>query len=144
MCFQYLLPFSSCCCACLCHSGVTVICLQQLLYTFDKEVCVSSCSLNKEETLLGESLPSGNNRAAHLANKFLPALSHGTTFVLFSLSAISLTQNTRGEERLKPSNACFSLFLLQTALVFCVIQPNAIFSLSGQLISTCNLQYRSV
>lgn len=27
---------------------------QQLLYTFDKQVCVSSCSLNKEETLLGE------------------------------------------------------------------------------------------
>jgi len=26
----------------------------QLLYTFDKQVCVSSCSLNKEETLLGK------------------------------------------------------------------------------------------
>ena len=30
--------------------------LQQLLYTFDEQVCVSSCSLNKEETLLGEPL----------------------------------------------------------------------------------------
>uniref|UniRef100_A0A673BY44 Secreted protein n=1 Tax=Sphaeramia orbicularis TaxID=375764 RepID=A0A673BY44_9TELE len=32
-------------CGCLCFR-------QQLLYTFDKQVCVSSCSLNKEETLL--------------------------------------------------------------------------------------------
>lgn len=31
-----------------------VLSLHQLLYTFDKQVCVSSCSLNKEETLLGE------------------------------------------------------------------------------------------
>lgn len=28
----------------------------KLLYTFDKQVCVSSCSLNKEETLLAVSL----------------------------------------------------------------------------------------
>uniref|UniRef100_A0A672JPL1 Uncharacterized protein n=1 Tax=Salarias fasciatus TaxID=181472 RepID=A0A672JPL1_SALFA len=33
------------CCVCV------YICLQ-LLYTFDKQVCVSSCSLNKDETLL--------------------------------------------------------------------------------------------
>uniref|UniRef100_A0A8K9WR03 Gamma-secretase activating protein n=1 Tax=Oncorhynchus mykiss TaxID=8022 RepID=A0A8K9WR03_ONCMY len=30
--------------------------LNKLLYTFDKQVCVSSCSLNKEETLLAVSL----------------------------------------------------------------------------------------
>lgn len=38
------------------RSHVAVYSLQQLLYTFDKQVCVSSCSLNKEETLLGEFL----------------------------------------------------------------------------------------
>lgn len=37
-------------------SHVAVHSPPQLLYTFDKQVCVSSCSLNKEETLLGESL----------------------------------------------------------------------------------------
>lgn len=35
----------------------TMLSLHQLLYTFDKQVCVSSCSLNKEETLLGEYEP---------------------------------------------------------------------------------------
>lgn len=35
------------------HVAVSVF-HQQLLYTFDKQVCVSSCSLNMEETLLGE------------------------------------------------------------------------------------------
>lgn len=40
-------------------STLTRLCLcslQQLLYSFDKQVCVSSCSLNKEETMLGEQL----------------------------------------------------------------------------------------
>lgn len=58
-----LLPFSAadfavvyaCVFVCSC-SHVAVYSLQQLLYTFDKQVCVSSCSLNKEETLLGESV----------------------------------------------------------------------------------------
>ncbi|XP_035536725.1 gamma-secretase-activating protein [Morone saxatilis] len=49
----------------------------KLLYTFDKQVCVSSCSLNKEETLL----------------------------------AVSLAQNTRGEERLKPISKCLTLLI---------------------------------
>ncbi|KAK5849295.1 hypothetical protein PBY51_008946 [Eleginops maclovinus] len=47
------------------------------LYTFDKQVCVSSCSLNKEETLL----------------------------------AVSLAQNTRGKERLKPISKCLTLLI---------------------------------
>lgn len=49
----------------------------KLLYTFDKQVCVSSCSLNKEETLL----------------------------------AVSLAQNTTGEERLKPISKCLTLLI---------------------------------
>lgn len=49
----------------------------KLLYTFDKQVCVSSCSLNKEETLL----------------------------------AVSLAQNTRGEEHLKPMSKCLTLLI---------------------------------
>ncbi|KAF7229102.1 gamma-secretase-activating protein isoform X1 [Nothobranchius furzeri] len=49
----------------------------KLLYTFDKQVCVSSCSLNKEETLL----------------------------------AVSLTQNTSEEERLKPISKCLTLLI---------------------------------
>lgn len=49
----------------------------KLLYTFDKQVCVSSCSLNKEETLL----------------------------------AVSLAQNTRGEERLRPTSKCLTLLI---------------------------------
>ncbi|TMS03098.1 Gamma-secretase-activating protein [Larimichthys crocea] len=49
----------------------------KLLYTFDKQVCVSSCSLNKEETLL----------------------------------AVSLAQNTRGEECLKPISKCLTLLI---------------------------------
>uniref|UniRef100_UPI0037E90EB2 gamma-secretase-activating protein n=1 Tax=Semicossyphus pulcher TaxID=241346 RepID=UPI0037E90EB2 len=49
----------------------------KLLYTFDKQVCVSSCSLNKEETLL----------------------------------AVSLEQNTRGQERLKPISKCLTLLI---------------------------------
>ncbi|XP_038130660.1 gamma-secretase-activating protein isoform X2 [Cyprinodon tularosa] len=49
----------------------------KLLYTFDKQVCVSSCSLNKEETLL----------------------------------AVSLAQNTRGQERLKPISKCLTLLI---------------------------------
>ncbi|XP_005455695.1 gamma-secretase-activating protein isoform X1 [Oreochromis niloticus] len=49
----------------------------KLLYTFDKQVCVSSCSLNKEETLL----------------------------------AVSLAQNTRGEERLNPISKCLTLLI---------------------------------
>nr|XP_023009084.1 gamma-secretase-activating protein isoform X1 [Maylandia zebra] len=49
----------------------------KLLYTFDKQVCVSSCSLNKEETLL----------------------------------AVSLAQNARGEERLKPISKCLTLLI---------------------------------
>ncbi|XP_054480207.1 gamma-secretase-activating protein [Anoplopoma fimbria] len=49
----------------------------KLLYTFDEQVCVSSCSLNKEETLL----------------------------------AVSLAQNTRGEERLKPISKCLTLLI---------------------------------
>ncbi|XP_073336377.1 gamma-secretase-activating protein isoform X1 [Pagrus major] len=49
----------------------------KLLYTFDKQVRVSSCSLNKEETLL----------------------------------AVSLAQNTRGEERLKPISKCLTLLI---------------------------------
>ncbi|KAM6896445.1 gamma-secretase-activating protein isoform 1-T1 [Lycodopsis pacificus] len=49
----------------------------KLLYTFDKQVCVSSCSLNSEETLL----------------------------------AVSLAQNTRGEERLKPISKCLTLLI---------------------------------
>ncbi|KAM9328175.1 gamma-secretase-activating protein isoform 2-T2 [Pholidichthys leucotaenia] len=49
----------------------------KLLYTFDKEVCVSSCSVNKEETLL----------------------------------AVSLAQNTRGVERLKPISKCLTLLI---------------------------------
>ncbi|GAA6230687.1 gamma-secretase-activating protein isoform X2 [Lates japonicus] len=49
----------------------------KLLYSFDKQVCVSSCSLNKEETLL----------------------------------AVSLAQNTRGEERLSPISKCLTLLI---------------------------------
>ncbi|XP_068163106.1 gamma-secretase-activating protein [Antennarius striatus] len=49
----------------------------KILYTFDKEVCVSSCSVNAEETLL----------------------------------AVSLTQNTRGMERLKPLSKCLTLLI---------------------------------
>ncbi|XP_068587479.1 gamma-secretase-activating protein isoform X1 [Cebidichthys violaceus] len=49
----------------------------KLLYTFDKQVCVSSCSLNSEETLL----------------------------------AVSLAQNTRGEERFKPISKCLTLLV---------------------------------
>ncbi|XP_020499693.2 gamma-secretase-activating protein isoform X1 [Labrus bergylta] len=49
----------------------------KLLYTFDKQVSVSSCSLNKEETLL----------------------------------AVSLAQNTRGEERLRPISKCLTLLI---------------------------------
>ncbi|XP_030004568.1 gamma-secretase-activating protein [Sphaeramia orbicularis] len=49
----------------------------KLLYTFDKQVCVSSCSLNKEETLL----------------------------------AVSLAQNTRGDERLRPISKCLTLLI---------------------------------
>ncbi|XP_029969502.1 gamma-secretase-activating protein isoform X2 [Salarias fasciatus] len=49
----------------------------KLLYTFDKQVCVSSCSLNKDETLL----------------------------------AVSLAQNTRGGERLKPISKCLTLLI---------------------------------
>ncbi|XP_040885965.1 gamma-secretase-activating protein isoform X2 [Toxotes jaculatrix] len=49
----------------------------KLLYSFDKKVCVSSCSLNKEETLL----------------------------------AVSLAQNTRGDERLRPISKCLTLLI---------------------------------
>nr|XP_020455316.1 gamma-secretase-activating protein isoform X2 [Monopterus albus] len=49
----------------------------KLLYSFDKQVCVSSCSLNKEETLL----------------------------------AVTLTQNTRGDEHLKPISKCLTLLI---------------------------------
>ncbi|XP_063073819.1 gamma-secretase-activating protein-like, partial [Engraulis encrasicolus] len=49
----------------------------KLLYTFDKQVCVSSCSLNKEETLL----------------------------------AVSLSQDHKQEERLKPVSKCLSLLI---------------------------------
>ncbi|XP_037098454.1 gamma-secretase-activating protein isoform X2 [Syngnathus acus] len=49
----------------------------KLLYTFDKQVYVSSCSLNKEETLL----------------------------------AVSLAQNTHGEEHLKPMSKCLTLLI---------------------------------
>ncbi|XP_027899108.1 gamma-secretase-activating protein isoform X2 [Xiphophorus couchianus] len=49
----------------------------KLLYTFDKQVCVSSCTLNKEETLL----------------------------------AVSLAQNTSGQERLKPISKCLTLLI---------------------------------
>ncbi|PWA26125.1 hypothetical protein CCH79_00015195 [Gambusia affinis] len=50
-----------------CTSAHSTLCLlpRQLLYTFDKQVCVSSCSLNKEGTLLAVSLaqsPSGQER----------------------------------------------------------------------------------
>ncbi|XP_061524353.1 gamma-secretase-activating protein isoform X6 [Phycodurus eques] len=38
----------------------------KLLYTFDKQVCVSSCSLNKEETLLAVSLAQNNGGEEHL------------------------------------------------------------------------------
>ncbi|XP_054655967.1 gamma-secretase-activating protein isoform X3 [Dunckerocampus dactyliophorus] len=38
----------------------------KLLYTFDKQVCVSSCSLNKEETLLAVSLAQNNSGEEHL------------------------------------------------------------------------------
>uniref|UniRef100_A0A8C6WIA3 Uncharacterized protein n=1 Tax=Neogobius melanostomus TaxID=47308 RepID=A0A8C6WIA3_9GOBI len=38
----------------------------KLLYTFDKQVCVSSCSLNKEETLLAVSLAQGTGEVGEL------------------------------------------------------------------------------
>ncbi|XP_057712255.1 gamma-secretase-activating protein isoform X1 [Corythoichthys intestinalis] len=38
----------------------------KLLYTFDKDVCVSSCSLNKEETLLAVSLAQNTDEEEHL------------------------------------------------------------------------------
>ncbi|KAL2102444.1 hypothetical protein ACEWY4_001612 [Coilia grayii] len=38
----------------------------KLLYTFDKQVCVSSCSLNKEETLLAVSLTRQHRQEEHL------------------------------------------------------------------------------
>uniref|UniRef100_A0A674PNT8 Gamma-secretase activating protein n=1 Tax=Takifugu rubripes TaxID=31033 RepID=A0A674PNT8_TAKRU len=48
----------------------------KLLYTFDKLVCVSSCSLNKEETLLAISLTQNTSAADHLdpASKCLTLL----------------------------------------------------------------------
>ncbi|XP_056280652.1 gamma-secretase-activating protein isoform X2 [Pseudoliparis swirei] len=49
----------------------------KLLYTFDKLVCISSCSLNEEETLL----------------------------------AVSLAQDTRGEERFRPISKCLTLLI---------------------------------
>ncbi|KAM8910757.1 gamma-secretase-activating protein isoform 2-T2 [Spinachia spinachia] len=49
----------------------------KLLYTFDKQVCVSSCSLNEEETLL----------------------------------AVSLAQDTGGDERLQPISKCLTLLI---------------------------------
>ncbi|XP_051543843.1 gamma-secretase-activating protein isoform X1 [Myxocyprinus asiaticus] len=49
----------------------------KLLYTFDKQVCVSSCSLNREETLL----------------------------------AVSLSQTTQGEGRLRPVSKCLTLLI---------------------------------
>lgn len=47
---------SVCVCVLVCVFSC-VLSFHQLLYTFDKKVCVSSCSLNKEETLLGEFKP---------------------------------------------------------------------------------------
>ncbi|KAG7240739.1 hypothetical protein INR49_026628, partial [Caranx melampygus] len=49
----------------------------KLLYSFDKQVCVSSCSLNKDETLL----------------------------------AVSLAQNTREVEHLRPISKCLTLLI---------------------------------
>ncbi|CAG12089.1 unnamed protein product, partial [Tetraodon nigroviridis] len=48
----------------------------QLLYTFDKQVCVSSCSLNKEETLLAISLTqmTGAEERLHPISKCLTLL----------------------------------------------------------------------
>ncbi|KAJ0012449.1 hypothetical protein NQD34_016783 [Periophthalmus magnuspinnatus] len=49
----------------------------KLLYTFDKQVCVSSCSLNKEETLLGEPANIENTNTGfciHLLSKCLTLL----------------------------------------------------------------------
>ncbi|KAL0967222.1 hypothetical protein UPYG_G00249390 [Umbra pygmaea] len=40
--------------------------LNKLIYTFDNEVCVSSCSLNKEETLLAVSLKQRPSAEEHL------------------------------------------------------------------------------
>uniref|UniRef100_A0A3B3ZW06 Uncharacterized protein n=1 Tax=Periophthalmus magnuspinnatus TaxID=409849 RepID=A0A3B3ZW06_9GOBI len=57
-------------CGCCCF-------LPQLLYTFDKQVCVSSCSLNKEETLLGEPANIENTNTGfciHLLSKCLTLL----------------------------------------------------------------------
>ncbi|KAM7378174.1 hypothetical protein PAMA_013189 [Pampus argenteus] len=48
----------------------------KLLYTFDEQVCVSSCSLNKEETLLAVSLAQNTSRDARLRpiSKYLTLL----------------------------------------------------------------------
>lgn len=138
----------SCDCAHVCFP-------QQLLYTFDKQVCVSSCSLNKEETLLGEPLSCADNElsattpASWTQIKFkcpcressfrscnarthkyktrwcwlVPEEPPETLLweicsnsvmwhanFAFSLLAVSLAQNARGEERLKPSNIPFLFY----------------------------------
>ncbi|XP_059361327.1 gamma-secretase-activating protein-like [Carassius carassius] len=46
----------------------------KLLYTFDKQVCVSSCSLNKEETLLAVSLSQSTHGAFKPVSKCLTLL----------------------------------------------------------------------
>lgn len=87
----------------------TLVCLlcSQLLYTFDKQVCVSSCSLNKEETLLGKNaadtfiivLVVVFNFVHHYDLLVLRRwLLMWASFVL----AVSLSQSTQGEGRFKP------------------------------------------
>ncbi|XP_061524348.1 gamma-secretase-activating protein isoform X1 [Phycodurus eques] len=64
----------------------------KLLYTFDKQVCVSSCSLNKEETLLAVSLAQNNGGEEHLkpsetrshAPSFIDMLHHFSSLALVS------------------------------------------------------------
>ncbi|XP_061770290.1 gamma-secretase-activating protein isoform X2 [Nerophis ophidion] len=67
----------------------------KLLYTFDRQVCVSSCSLNKEETLLAVSLAHNNSGEETLkpSNSRNPAFHlhdlHHRFFVVFPVVSVS-------------------------------------------------------
>lgn len=78
--------------------------------------------------------------------KIICKLSHMTPHLCFSLSAVSLAQNTRGEERPKPSNTQ-DLFLLipfaafwkcSTYCIFNISWPHSsVYFLSHSLVSKC-------
>ncbi|KAK1789537.1 hypothetical protein P4O66_015456, partial [Electrophorus voltai] len=70
----------------------------KLLFTFDKQVCICSCSLNKEETLLGK-FPFSDDLISVKCK-------------LLSSQAVSLIQSTQGgEERFKPVSKFLTLLI---------------------------------